>query len=241
MAIDIPRKKHDFVDVAVFDTKTIDDVESKTLVSMLEQNGANLYAILQDQVRPMLVRRSNMSSMQNLVDKLREFKMVADRLSEGNPSRDIIMQLFDNELSIEAMREASSKKSCLEAEDYYVFDVFLETMDVTDFKRHLKLSDREDQKVTAFGNVMKEYDSRRFSKSSVEKPAESYELALFKAFMTRLENEDLAGIVGIGDAFEWLTRIVKRSVISNLARKILLCANDISRLQFTDFSIAAVK
>ena len=241
MAIDIPRKKHDFVDVAVFDTKTIDDVESKILVSMLEQNGANLYAILQDQVRPMLVRRSNMSSMQNLVDKLREFKMAADRLSEGNPSRDIIMQLFDNELSIEAMREASGKKSCLEAEDYYVFDVFLETMDVTDFKRHLKLSDREDQKVIAFGNVMKEYDSRRFSKSSVEKPAESYELALFKAFMTYLENEDLAGIIGIGDAFEWLTRIVKRSIISNLAMKILWCANDISRLQFTDFSIATVK
>lgn len=241
MEIDIPRKKHDFIDVAVFDMKTIDDIESKALVGMLEKNGANLYAILQDQVKPMIARRSGMSSMQSLVDKIRELKMVSDHLSEGNPSKDIIMQLFDNEFSVEAMKKAASKKSRIEAEDYYVFDVFLETMDVADFKRHLKLSDREDQKVIAFGDVMKDYDNRRFSKSSVEKPAESYELALFKAFMTRLENEDLAGIVGIGDAFEWLTRIVKRSAISNLAMKILWCANDISRLQFTDFSIATVK
>ena len=242
MEVDLPRKKHDFVDVAVFDLKTVEDIDCKAISRMMERKGANLYAILQDQVRPALVRRSATSSVQSLVDKLRELKMVADRMTDGMPSHSVVMQMFDDELSVESIREASSKSKGNEAEDYYVFDVFLETIDdIKTFRKHLTWEARENAKVRAFGDVMSVFDSRRFSKSAIEDEKTSYQLALFKTFMTYLEAEDFDGIIGLGDATYWLTRVVIKNRISNVSWKMLGCASDISRMKFTDLSVESIK
>lgn len=242
LEVDLPMKKHDFVDVAVFDLKTVEDIDCKAISRMMESKGANLYAILQDQVRPALVRRSATSSVQSLVDKLRELKMTADKLTDGTPSHSVVVQMFDDEMSLESIRGSSSKSKGYEAEDYYVFDVFLDTMDdIKAFKKSLTLESRENAKVRAFGDVMSVFDSRRFSKSAVEDEKTSYQLSVFKVFMTYLETEDFDGIIGLGDATYWLTRVVIKNRISDTSWKMLGCASDISRMKFTDLSVESVK
>lgn len=237
--VELPTRKKDFVDVAIFDKKTIDDIDVSVLDSMMQVKGANLYAVLLDQIQPMILRRSGSSSMQSVIDKLRELKAKVDVLSEGSPSRNQIMNLFDNELSVEAVR--SNKKSlAFQAEDYFVFDVFLETLDVNKFKHTRTMAISEDEKLKAFSDVMREYDARRFEKNAVENESKSIDIALFKAFMKRLEDNDLAGICGLGDAVNWLTRVFIKRRFSNTAWLMLWCFSDIARLKFTDFAVASV-
>lgn len=242
MIVDIPRKKHDFVDVAVFDMKTVEDIDCQAIDRMMSEKGTNLYAVLQDQVLPALVRRSANSSVQSLVDKLRELKLHADRLTDGTSTHSVVMQLFDEDLSLESIKKASEKQKPYEAEDYYVFDVFLETIDdMKSFKKSLTMEVRENAKIKAFGDIMSEFDHRRFSKSAIEDEKTSYQLAVFKAFMTYLDEEDFVGIAGIGEAMPWLTRVVVKSRISDISWKMLWCASDIARMKFTDLSIESAK
>lgn len=235
-SIGLPTKAKSIIDMEVFALKTLDDID---LTKFKELYGNDCYKHIQDELLPMVYRRLPRATMQqisNFVKRLKETYFPSDFANLQYSSKTIMLECIFEQLSMENLKKVaiSSKKENHIAEDYYVFDVFLQD---TDINRTYTQAEHEDAKMHALTSVMREFCKRRFMYSAVETEAESYENAYYNAvFNICILNKDIKLAIGLAEADWMLYRIIRRRNITSNTYIMIDCIKAIAGRKYTNFT-----
>ena len=236
-SLGLPQRKTDVLDISMFDHKVFSDIDLYVILDMT--NEKTIASVLEDQIIPMMKRRIKDTSMEDVVKTVLPLQNALHQKYDSllqTSSKVIFNSVVDEEMSIESMREYSKKPLAYEAEDYWLFDEFLqEHRDEVD--EHVAMEQRFRNRYNALSEFMFEWDMRLFKYSKAETAEESVAYAYNKVFWKYMDDRDFHKIAGLGDAEWFIVKNVGKRRISEKTAKMMECLQAFNRRKYTEYTV----
>ena len=230
-SLGLPQRKVDVLDISMFDHKGFSDICLDVVLDMTDNKTVS--SIVEDQILPMMKRRIKDASMEDVVKTVSSLQQALHQKYDSQlqtSSKVIFDSVVDEEMSIESMREYSKKQLAYEAEDYWLFDEFLQEHRY-EVDKPVTMEQRFRNRYNALSEFMFEWDMRLFKYSKAESVEESIAYAY---------NKDFQKIAGLGDAEWYITKNVGKRHISKTTAKMMECLQAFNRHKYTEYTVQEV-
>lgn len=237
----LPKNKKDIVDLSMFDRKTIADIDVDVILKMSDET--NINSILEDQIVPIIKRRVKDSSMEDVVKTIykmqKELHKKYDDVLEYS-AKAIFDGIVDEEMSIQSIKEYSEKQLESDAEDYWLFDEFLEDdREVVDTK--LTMEQRFRNRYNALSEFMFTWDMRIFKVNGSEDKKEIICRAYNEVFWKYMEKKDFNMLAGLGDAEWFIIKNIGRRSVSDETLKMMECMRALNNRKYSKYTVQEIK
>lgn len=239
-SLGLPQRKTDVLDISMFDPKGFSDIDLDVILCMTDDKTVS--SVLEDQILPMMKRRIKDASMDDVVKTVLPLQQALHQKYDNllqTSSKVIFDSVVDEEMSVESMREYSKKQLAYEAEDYWLFDEFLQEHRY-EVDKPVTIEQRFRNRYNALSEFMFEWDMRLFKYSKAESVEESIAYAYNKVFWKYMEDKDFQKIAGLGDAEWYITKNVGKRHISKKTAKMMECLQAFNRHKYTEYTVQEV-